>query len=97
MKPVGLMHLFHLAYHPEENELEIDNFTAGLEDLKSLCNCSSYFLDNFKHIKAYWIMITDKLGTSFPKFWCKRYRWNGCYERANLSCSWRTNTRKNRC
>lgn len=49
-----------LAYHPEENELEIDTFTTGLEDLKVYA-IARLFLDNFKHIKAYWIMITDKL------------------------------------
>jgi aminodeoxyfutalosine synthase len=49
-----------LAYHPEDNELEIDTFTAGLEDLKVYA-IARLFLDNFKHIKAYWIMITEKL------------------------------------
>jgi aminodeoxyfutalosine synthase len=49
-----------LAYHPEENELDMNDFTTGLDDLKTYA-IARLFLDNFKHIKAYWIMITEKL------------------------------------
>ncbi len=49
-----------LAYHPENNPLPVDRGPTGLDDLRTLA-VSRLFLDNFKHIKTYWIMVSEKL------------------------------------
>lgn len=56
-----------LAYHPEDNDLEINEWTTGIDDLKVYA-VSRLFLDNFQHIKAYWIMITEKLAQVLLNF-----------------------------
>jgi len=52
-----------LSYYPKETKLEGTmgvGTTTGLEDLKMLA-ISRILLDNFEHIKAYWIMLGLKL------------------------------------
>ena len=49
-----------LAYHPENNVLDVDCGPTGLDDLRTLA-VSRLYLDNFRHIKTYWIMVTEKL------------------------------------
>lgn len=49
-----------LAYHPENNYMGLKYHTTGTEDLRHLAT-ARLVLDNFPHIKAYWIMITPKL------------------------------------
>ncbi len=49
-----------LAYHPENNRMGKLGWTTGVEDLKTLA-ISRLLLDNFNHIKAYWIMLTPAL------------------------------------
>ncbi|MBZ0113455.1 MAG: aminofutalosine synthase MqnE [Thermoanaerobaculia bacterium] len=49
-----------LAYHPENNYMGLRYHTTGTEDLRHLAT-ARLVLDNFPHIKAYWIMITPKL------------------------------------
>ncbi len=49
-----------LAYHPENNYMGLEYHTTGTEDLRHLAT-SRLVLDNFPHIKAYWIMISPKL------------------------------------
>jgi len=49
-----------LAYHPENNYLGLKYHTTGVEDLRHIAT-ARLFLDNLRHIKAYWIMITPKL------------------------------------
>jgi aminodeoxyfutalosine synthase len=49
-----------LAYHPENNYMGLRYHTSGTEDLRHLAT-ARLVLDNFPHIKAYWIMITPKL------------------------------------
>ena len=56
----GFMAFIPLAYHPENNPLPVDTFTTGLDDLKTLA-VARLFLDNFRHIKTYWIMVSEKL------------------------------------
>ncbi len=56
----GFMAFIPLAYHPENNPLPVDTYTTGLDDLKTLA-VARLFLDNFAHIKTYWIMVTEKL------------------------------------
>jgi aminodeoxyfutalosine synthase len=49
-----------LAYHPENNYLGLRYHTTGVDDLRHLAT-ARLVLDNFPHIKAYWIMVTPKL------------------------------------
>lgn len=48
-----------LAYQPENNDLEINDYTTGIDDLKTIA-VARLFLDNIPHIKAYWVMIGEK-------------------------------------
>ncbi|MBI1870646.1 MAG: aminofutalosine synthase MqnE [Chlamydiae bacterium] len=49
-----------LAYHPENNRMGKIGWTMGMDDLKTLA-ISRLLLDNFNHIKAYWVMLTPAL------------------------------------
>ena len=49
-----------LAFHPANTELDKLPGTSGIEDLKMLA-VSRLMLDNFRNIKAFWIMIGIKL------------------------------------
>ena len=59
----GFMTFIPLAYHPKNTELATLadlTRTSGIEDLKNIA-VSRLYLDNFDHIKAYWVMIGPKL------------------------------------
>ena len=59
----GFQSFLPLAYYPKESKLEGTmgiGTTTGLEDLKVLA-ISRILLDNFDHIKAYWIILGLKL------------------------------------
>ncbi|MBC8366179.1 aminofutalosine synthase MqnE [bacterium] len=56
----GFQAFIPLAYHPENNPLPVDTFTTGMDDLRTLA-VARLFLDNFQHVKTYWIMVTEKL------------------------------------
>lgn len=59
----GFLTFIPLAYHPKNTELaklETLTRTSGIEDLKNIA-VSRLYLDNFDHIKAYWVMIGPKL------------------------------------
>ncbi|MBP6217169.1 MAG: aminofutalosine synthase MqnE [Oligoflexales bacterium] len=45
-----------LAFQPHHNEMGIRRYTYGTEDLKTLALARLY-LDNFSHIKSYWVMM----------------------------------------
>ncbi len=49
-----------LAFHPANTELDQVERTSGLDDLRMIA-ASRLLLDNFPHIKAYWIMLGPKL------------------------------------
>lgn len=55
----GFQAFIPLAYHPRNTEIE-GSFTSGIDDLKTVA-VSRIFLDNFDHIKAYWIMLGEKI------------------------------------
>lgn len=61
-KTGGFMTFIPLAFHPKNTELEVMNLssTSGLEDLRVLA-VARLMLDNFDHIKSYWVMIGPKL------------------------------------
>jgi len=52
----GFMTFIPLAYHPENNEMDIQVGPTGLRSLRIFA-VSRLFLDNFPHLKAYWIML----------------------------------------
>jgi aminodeoxyfutalosine synthase len=60
----GFFSFIPLAFQPDNNqlakELNKSEFTTGLDDLRNLA-VSRIMLDNFDHIKGYWIMITPEL------------------------------------
>jgi len=55
----GFQAFIPLAYHPKNTEIE-GSYTSGIDDLKTVA-VSRIFLDNFAHIKAYWIMLGEKI------------------------------------
>jgi len=56
----GFLAFIPLAFHPKNTELSRISRTSGVDDLKNIA-VARCFLDNFPHIKAYWIMIGQKL------------------------------------
>jgi aminodeoxyfutalosine synthase len=59
----GFQTFIPLAFHPEENALGRRlnrEWTTGVDDLKTLA-VSRVLLDNFSHVKAYWVMLTPAL------------------------------------
>lgn len=53
----GFLTFIPLSFHPENTELDHLPPTTGLEDLRQLA-VARLMLDNFDHIKSFWIMIT---------------------------------------
>jgi aminodeoxyfutalosine synthase len=45
-----------LAFQPFQNEMGVDRYTFGADDLRTIAVARLY-LDNFKHIKSYWVML----------------------------------------
>ena len=56
----GLNVFIPLAFQPENNELGIDRHTYGVDDLKTIA-IARIMLDNFKHIKSYWVMTGERV------------------------------------
>jgi aminodeoxyfutalosine synthase len=57
----GFQVFIPLAWQPENSPLKLDTKgTSGLDDLKTLA-IARLFLDNFQHLKAYWIMLGEKI------------------------------------
>ncbi len=59
-KTGGFLTFIPLAFHPENTNLDYLPSTSGNLDLRALA-VSRLMLDNFDHIKAFWIMITPKI------------------------------------
>ncbi len=59
-KTGGFQAFIPLAFHPENTKIEKRRTTTGFDDLKTLA-AGRLYLDNFKHIKAFWIMLTEKV------------------------------------
>ncbi|NOY65384.1 MAG: aminofutalosine synthase MqnE, partial [Nitrospirae bacterium] len=55
----GFQAFIPLSYHPENTDIG-GRFPSGIDDLKTIA-VSRLVLDNFQHIKAYWIMLGEKL------------------------------------
>ncbi|MFZ5774554.1 MAG: aminofutalosine synthase MqnE [Thermodesulfobacteriota bacterium] len=56
----GFLTFIPLAFHPKNTEMHDLSRTTGVDDLKNIA-VARCFLDNFPHIKAYWVMIGPKL------------------------------------
>jgi len=56
----GFMCFIPLAFHPENTELSHLPGPTGFDDLLTIA-VSRLMLDNFDHVKAYWIMITPRV------------------------------------
>jgi len=57
----GFQAFIPLAFQPENSALKLNiKGTSGLDDLKTLA-IARIFLDNFDHIKAYWVMLGEKI------------------------------------
>ncbi|MBW1992476.1 MAG: aminofutalosine synthase MqnE, partial [Deltaproteobacteria bacterium] len=56
----GFLAFIPLAFHPQNTRLSHLTETTGFDDLKNLA-VARLLLDNFPHIKAFWIMIGPKL------------------------------------
>ncbi|GAQ94173.1 aminodeoxyfutalosine synthase [Thermodesulfovibrio aggregans] len=55
----GFLAFIPLSYQPENNEIKVP-YPSGIDDLKTIA-VSRLVLDNIPHIKAYWIMLGEKL------------------------------------
>ncbi|MGD0887597.1 MAG: aminofutalosine synthase MqnE [Thermodesulfovibrionales bacterium] len=55
----GFQAFIPLAYHPRNTEIG-GFYTSGIDDLKTI-SISRLILDNIPHIKAYWIMLGEKI------------------------------------
>lgn len=55
----GFQSFIPLAFHPKNTEIA-KGVTSALDDLKTLA-ISRIYLDNFDHIKAFWIMLGEKI------------------------------------
>jgi aminodeoxyfutalosine synthase len=62
----GFQAFIPLAYHPRNTRME-GGYTSGIDDLRVIA-VSRLFLDNFAHIKAYWIMLGEKISQLALKF-----------------------------
>lgn len=56
----GFSAFIPLAFHSKNTELSHIKPTTGFDDLKNIA-IARLLLDNFDHIKAYWVMIGEKL------------------------------------
>lgn len=56
----GFLAFIPLAFHPKNTEMSDISRTAAVDDLKNIA-VARCFLDNFPHIKAYWVMIGPQL------------------------------------
>ena len=56
----GFLAFIPLSFHPQNTAMSSLSRTTGIDDLKNIA-VARLFLDNFPHIKAYWVMIGPKL------------------------------------
>jgi len=63
----GFMAFVPLAFHPDNTQFSYLPRTTGFDDLKNIA-VARLMLDNFDHIKAYWIMMGPKLAQVALRF-----------------------------
>ena len=55
----GFLAFIPLSYQPENNDIKVP-YPSGIDDLKTIA-VSRLVIDNIPHVKAYWIMLGEKL------------------------------------
>src|SRR6188768_3977790 len=65
--PGGFQCFIPLAFHPENTFYANLPTTTGIDDLKTIA-VSRLMLDNFPHIKAYWVTLTPSLAQVAQRF-----------------------------
>lgn len=63
----GFLTFIPLAFHPANTPLDYLPETTGFDDLKNIA-ISRLLLDNFPHIKSYWIMVGTKMAQMALQF-----------------------------
>lgn len=63
----GFVTFIPLAFHPDNTPLQHLPKTTGFADLKNIA-ISRLMLDNIRHIKAYWIMMTPRIAQIAQRF-----------------------------
>ncbi len=63
----GFVAFIPLAFHPENTALSHLPKPTGFDDLKNIA-VARLLLDNFDHIKAYWIMLTPRIAQIALRF-----------------------------
>ena len=63
----GFQTFIPLAFHPENTALAHLPKTTGFDDLRAIA-VSRLLLDNFDHIKAYWVMLTPRIAQIALRF-----------------------------
>jgi aminodeoxyfutalosine synthase len=63
----GFQAFIPLAFHPMNTAIEGATYTSGIDDLKTIA-ISRLMLDNFPHIKSYWVMLGEKIAQLALKF-----------------------------
>ncbi len=56
----GFLAFIPLSFHPQNTAMSDISRTTGFDDLKNVA-VARLFLDNFPHIKAYWVMIGPQM------------------------------------
>jgi len=56
----GFQAFIPLSFHSQNTEIKKSAYTTGFDDLKTL-SISRLMLDNFDHVKAYWVMLGEKI------------------------------------
>jgi len=56
----GFQAFIPLAFHPKNTRLSETFHMGGIDDLKTIA-ISRLVLDNFEHIKAYWVMLGERI------------------------------------
>jgi aminodeoxyfutalosine synthase len=56
----GFQAFIPLAFHPLNTAIDGAAYTSGIDDIRTIA-VSRLFLDNIPHIKAYWIMLGEKI------------------------------------
>ena len=59
-KTGGFQAFIPLSFHSQNTDIKKSAYTTGFDDLKTLA-ISRLMLDNFDHIKAYWVMLGEKI------------------------------------
>lgn len=63
----GFQTMIPLAFHPENTGLSHLRKPSGLTDLRTIALCR-LMLDNFAHVKAYWIMLGEQIAQTALSF-----------------------------